>query len=142
MIIDAERNINTDRRSDAQRLLDALLTYRDRKTGKTVTRLCHIAYERAADPEEIDAAECALEGLGLRMVSSKTGKEWLDIDTFSRGFREVFGDCDISSKSVRSALKNDPDGIAVMRSVKFNAKVSKEAPCVPLSYILGVDDGV
>lgn len=43
---------------------------------------------------------------------------------------------------LRSALKNDPDGIAVMRNVKFNAKLAKEAPCVPLSYILGLNDGV
>ncbi len=142
VLTDAERNVNTDRRSDAQRVLDALLTYREHKTGKTVTRLCRIAYERAADPEEIDAAECALEGLGLKIVRTKGGSEWLAIDTFSRGFREIFTDCDISAKSVRSALKNDPDGIAVMRYVKFSGKVSKEAPSLPLEYILGTDENM
>ncbi|MCI6982531.1 MAG: hypothetical protein MR894_10060 [Akkermansia muciniphila] len=47
-----------------------------------------------------------------------------------------------SGKSVRSALKNDPDGIAVMRNVKFRGKVSKEAPSLPLKYIPGTDENM
>ncbi|MGN0820407.1 MAG: hypothetical protein ACI4OX_01295 [Akkermansia sp.] len=138
--LDDERNSNTDRRSDAERVLDALLTYRDRKTGKTVTRLCCIAYEHSAEPEEIDAAECALEGLGLKIVRAKDGIDRLALDTFSRGFREIFEDCSISAKSVRSALGNDPDGIAAMRCVKFVGGRPKTVPCVPMSYIRGLDD--
>ncbi|MDD6812883.1 MAG: hypothetical protein PUD60_00590 [Akkermansia muciniphila] len=78
--------------------------------------------------------------LGLKIVRAEGGSEWLAIDTFSRGFREIFRDCDISAKSVRSALKNDPDGIAVMQNVKFRGKVSKEAPRLPLEYIPGTDE--
>ena len=85
----------------------------------------------------LHAAECALEGLGLKIVRAKGGSEWLSIDTFSRGFREIFRDCDISAKSVRSALKNDPDGIAAIRKVKFSGKTPRDSPCVPLSFILG-----
>ena len=82
------------------------------------------------------------EGLGLKIVRAKGGSEWLAIDTFSRGFREIFTDCDISAKSERSALKNDPDGIAVMRNVKFRGKVSKEAPSLPPEYIPGKDENM
>ena len=82
------------------------------------------------------------EGLGLKIVRVKGGSEWLAIDTFSRGFREIFRDCDISAKSVRSALKNDPDGIEVMQNVKFRGKVSKEAPSLPPEYIPGTDENM
>ncbi|MGN0811071.1 MAG: hypothetical protein ACI4PY_06190 [Akkermansia muciniphila] len=82
------------------------------------------------------------ESLGLKIVRAEGGSEWLAIDTFSRGFREIFRDCDISAKSVRSALKHDPDGIAVIQNVKFRGKVSKEAPSLPPEYIPGKDENM